>query len=133
MIGSIFNAKEYSSKPKATIQLSGKLGFNCDAIVQLKITEDKGIVMAPDSSDKRIYYLAVVDKENEQAFPARKSGQYYYINSKQLFDKLDLNYEMINYIFDLIRCEKFDTEIGGECYKMTMRLKPRTPDDVEEK
>ena len=48
MIGEIFNAKDYSLKPKATIQQTGKTGFNADAINQLKIDENKAVVLAPD-------------------------------------------------------------------------------------
>lgn len=132
MIGTIFNAQEYSLKPKATIQQSGKLGFNGDAIKQLKISEDNGVIIAQDSSDKKLFYMALTSNENETAFPVRKSGPYFYINSKQLFDKLELDYVQKTYIFDLVRCSKFDAEIGGECYKMSMREMPRTQDDKEE-
>ena len=132
MIGTIFNAQEYSLKPKATIQQSGKLGFNGDAIKQLKISEDNGIIIAQDSNDKKLFYMALTSNQNETAFPVRKSGLYFYINSKQLFDKLELDYTQKTYIFDLVRCNKFDQEIGGECYKMIMRENPRTQEDKEE-
>jgi len=133
MIGTVFNAKEYSLKPKATIQQSGKLGFNRDAIDQLKISEGKGVIIASDSSDKKVYYMALVDDPGEAAFPIRISGQYYYINTKQLFDKLEIDYAVTSYIFDLIRCDKYDEQIGGECYKMKMRTSTsRTQDEIEE-
>ena len=54
MIGEIFNAKDYSLKPKATIQQTGKTGFNADAINQLKIDENKAVVLAPDTQDKKV-------------------------------------------------------------------------------
>lgn len=133
MIGAIFNAKEYSLKPKATIQQSGKLGFNRDAIDQLKISDGKGVVLAPETSDKKVFYMALVDEPGEQAFPVRVSGQYFYINTKQLFDKLEIDYAQNTCIFDLIRYDKFDEPIGGECYKMNLRMSERTQDDsIEE-
>jgi len=134
MIGTLFNAKEYSLKPKATIQQSGKLGFNRDAIDQLKISDGKGVILAPDTGDKKTYYMALVDEPTQQAFPVRVSGQYFYINTKQLFDKLEIDYTRNSCIFDLIRCDRYDEQIGGECYKMTLRMSVRTQDDdnVEE-
>ena len=132
MIGTVFNAKEYSLKPNATIQQSGKLGFNRDAIDQLRISDGKGVILAPDTSDKKLFYMALVDNPGEMAFPVRMSGQYFYINTKQLFDKLELDYVQNSYIFDLVRCGKYDEQIGGECYKMNMRIYARTQDDIEE-
>ena len=64
MIGEIFNAKDYSLKPKATIQQTGKTGFNTDAINQLKIDENKAVVLAPDTQDKKVLYMAVVEAGN---------------------------------------------------------------------
>ena len=85
MIGEIFNAKDYSLKPKATIQQTGKTGFNADAINQLKIDENKAVVLAPDTQDKKVLYMAVVEADNcEHAFPIRKESderKSYYKNS----------------------------------------------------
>jgi hypothetical protein len=131
MIGAIFNAKDYCLKPKATIQQSGKLGFNGDAIEQLQINATKSIVLAPESSSKDVYYMALVDGAPEFAFPIRVSGKYFYANTKQLFDKLEIPYVETSYIFDLVRCERYDGDLGGECYKMTARKKPRTQEDSE--
>lgn len=133
MIGEIFNAKDFSLKPKATIQQTGKMGFNTDAISQLEIDESKQVVLAPDTQDKRVFYMAVLAGEtNENAFAVRKSGVYFYINTKQLFDHLDMDYVKNSIIFDLVRFEKYDEQIGGECYKMIARAKPRTTEEKDE-
>ena len=93
MIGEVINAKDYSLKPKATIQQTGKTGFNTDAIEQLKIDENKAVVLAPDMQEKHVLYMAVVDAEsNDRAFAVRKSGAYYYINTKQLYDHMEFDY-----------------------------------------
>ena len=132
MIGEIFNAKDYSLKPKATIQQTGKTGFNADALNQLKIDENKAIVLAPDTQDKKMLYMAVVEADNcEHAFPIRKSGAYYYINTKQLYDHMEFDYTNNTIMFDLVRCDKYDDVIGGECYKMIARSHTRTSDENE--
>lgn len=132
MIGQAFNAKDFSLKPKATIQQTGKLGFNTDAISQLEISENKAVILAPDMQDKQVLYMALVPADgNENAFALRKSGMYYYINTKQLFDHLEFDYLKHTIIFDIVRFDKYDELIGGECYKMSARIKQRNEDEPE--
>jgi hypothetical protein len=133
MIGEVINAKEYSLKPKATIQQTGKTGFNTDAIEQLKIDETKAVYLALDKDDRNVFYIAVVDAQtNDTAFAVRKSGAYFYINTKQFFDHMEYDYIKQTVIFDLVRCDKYDDVIGGECYKMSARFKPRTAEENDE-
>ena len=133
MIGEVINAKDYSLKPKATIQQTGKTGFNTDAIEQLKIDENKAVVLAPDTQEKHVLYMAVVDADaNDRAFAVRKSGAYYYINTKQLYDHMEFDYAKNTIIFDLVRCNKYDEAIGGECYKMIARVRTRTAEENDE-
>ncbi|MGN0234922.1 MAG: hypothetical protein ACI4BD_01205 [Paludibacteraceae bacterium] len=133
MIGQLINAKDFSLRPKATIQQTGKTGFNTDAIEQLKIDENKAVVLAPDTQEKNVLYMAVVEAEsNDRAFAIRKSGAYFYINTKQLFDHMEIDYLKNTVIFDLVRCAKYDEAIGGECYKMTARSKSRTGEENDE-
>jgi len=133
MIGEVINAKDYSLKPKATIQQTGKTGFNTDAIEQLKIDENKAVILAPDTQEKHVLYMAVVDADsNDRAFAVRKSGAYYYINTKQLYDHMEFDYAKNTIIFDLVRCDKYDYAIGGECYKMIARMRTRTAEENDE-
>ena len=133
MIGQAFNAREYALKPKATIQQTGKTGFNSDAIRQLQIDETKAVILAPDTQDQNVLYMAVVAADtNDNAFAVYKSGMYFYIPTKQLFDHLEIDYTNQSIIFDLVRCDKYDEAIGGECYKMTARSKPRAGDENDE-
>ena len=129
MIGQIFNAKEFTTKLKVTIQSTGKLGFTADTISQLQLTTDCSVLIAPDSDSKQILYLAVLRKQDETAFPVLKSGNYYYLNTKQLFDKLGFIYSNGTVIFDLSRFEEGDSQLGGDCYKMTMREKHKKTDN----
>ncbi len=129
MIGQIFNAKEFTTKLKVTIQSTGKLGFTADTISQLQLTTDCSVLIAPDSDSKHILYLAVLRTQDETAFPVLKSGNYYYLNTKQLFDKLGFIYTNGTVIFDLSRFEEGDSQLGGDCYKMTMREKRKKPDN----
>ena len=72
--------------------------------------------------------MAVLRSMNEDAFPVLKSGNYYYLNTKQLFDTLGYQYRKSTVMFDLARFEEGDAQLGGECYKMIARTKERTQD-----
>ena len=126
MIGQIFNAKEFTKKLKVTIQATGKLGFTADTISQLQLTTDCSILIAPDSEDSQVLYMAVLRTIDESAFAVLKSGSYLYLNTKQLFDRLGIRYAISTIMFDLSRFEDGDAVLGGECYKMTRRIgKPK--------
>ena len=128
MIGQIFKAKEFTKKLKATIQSTGKLGFTADTISQLQLSAECSILIAPDSESREVLYMAVLRSMNEDAFPVLKSGNYYYLNTKQLFDTLGYQYRKSTVMFDLARFEEGDAQLGGECYKMIARTKERTQD-----
>ena len=129
MIGQIFNAKDFTTKLKATIQATGKLGFTAETISRLQLTTDCSVLIAPDSDNRNVLYMAVLRTLNENAFPVLKSGSYYYLNTRLLFDKLDICYTHATVIFDLSRFEEGDSLLGGDCYKMTMRTNRRKTND----
>lgn len=125
MIANVFNAKQLTQKLKATIQRSGKLGFTAETIEQLKLNNEVSIRIAADDTRKDVLYMAVVPRTCEDAFPVVKTGIYFYLNTKQLFDEIRMDYTKFNIMFDLTRCSEADEAIGGECYKMTARRTSR--------
>ena len=131
MIGKCFNAKELTTKLKATIQATGRLGFTAGTIDQLRLTPMCSVLLAPDSDDRRTLYMAVLRYGREDAFNVISAGAYVYLNTKQLFDTIKMDYTKNTIIFDLERFEEGDEIMGGECYKMKARIKPRTTEDKE--
>ncbi|MCQ2339648.1 MAG: hypothetical protein MJZ79_02555 [Paludibacteraceae bacterium] len=130
MIGQIFNAQELTQKLKATIQRTGKLGFTAETIDTLKLKGAPAYVrIAPDTEDKNLYYMAVVREEVSDGFKVCHSGDYVFLQTKQLFDKINLDYAKWNIMFDLARFEEGDTFLGGECYTMALRKKERLSED----
>lgn len=125
MIANIYNAKQLTQKLKATIQRSGKLGFTAETIEHLKLTNEVSIRIAADDTRKDVLYMAVVSRDCDDAFPVIKTGIYFYLNTKQLFDEIRMDYAKFNIMFDLTRCSEADDAIGGECYKMTARRTSR--------
>lgn len=114
----------YKKKIKCTIQQTGKLGFSQDAIAHLKLNETKYIGFAineeEDIKDTNLY-MSVFNKEEEKAFKIVKAGNYYYVNTKKLFDELGLDYQKKIIIFDITEVEYE----GKKIYKLIRRESDR--------
>lgn len=92
---------------KCSIHKSGKLGFSSGAIKKLDISINKSISIAineDEDSDKDLY--AVVNEDvNKGAFKFSKAGDYFYVNTKSLFDSLGIDYRNKKIIYDIIDFE----------------------------
>lgn len=100
-------AEETERNAKATVHTSGKLGFSKDAIDYLGITEGKSIQFAQnedDINDKNLY-AKIYDGAQEGAFKISKAGEYYYVNTKNLFDSLEIDYKKVKIIYDIVMIE----------------------------
>lgn len=104
------------AKPKATIHLSGKLGFNIEASNLMEIKSDTAFQFARDTEDNEKFYLIAGNKEDGAAKVA-KAGDYYYINFGDVFDIVGLNYKDETIIFDINK----DTHDGKPMYVLSKR------------
>lgn len=120
----IYNANDFTKKLKATIQATGRLGFSDETAKTLDLSVGKFVVIARDEDTKQ-FYLAVCESENNNAFKIFAAGQYFYLNTTGLFKELEIDYTSRTVIYDLRRCEEFDSTLGGEAYSMTERLIPK--------
>ena len=127
MLGQIFNAKELTQKLKATVQRTGKLGFTAETLEVLNIHQGTHIRIAEDTESKRILWLGVLQEPAENAFPVNKAGDYYYVNTTKLFEKIGIDFKKKNCMYDMERAAEYDEAIGGECYKMILRTTDRKP------
>ncbi len=101
---SFFNPQDFEGNIKATIHSSGKLGFTEAAIEKLEIGQKAGArigINESDSTDKNLYVL-LVDAEEEGAFKISKAGAYYYINTKTLFDNMQVPYNTSRISYDIV-------------------------------
>ena len=118
-----FNAEEIQGNAKCTIHKSGKLGFSMDAIELMNIDENKSISIAKgsDYEDSGNLYAKVNNGNIRSAFSVSKAGEYYYLNTKNLFNQLGLNYQKDKIIYDVV-----EVEIENETYyKLVRRIKGR--------
>lgn len=108
---------------KATIHASGKLGFSAGAIKAMNISNNSYIQIALNSDDKndQNLYIFVTKNVDENSLKINKAGNYYYVNTKALFDKLEIDYRKKKIMFDII-----DIEYEGEkVFKLVRREKDR--------
>lgn len=116
----ILNADKYAIKLKATLQASGKLGFTDTTRGELGLTADSYIYIARDDDTDNLY-LIVSDTPDTKAFRVHKSGSYYNVPTKGLFDELGYDYKSVTYIFDLVRDTSLEEQTHGKTYKMIRR------------
>lgn len=135
MLGQIFNAKELTQKLKATVQRTGKLGFTAETLEALHIHQGTHLRIANDTETKRILWLGVIQEPADNAFPVNKAGDYYYVNTTKLFETIGIDFRKKNCMYDMSRAPENDEAIGGECYRMELRVTDRkqveTPEPEE--
>ncbi len=117
----IINISKFSVKLKATIQKTGRLGFTMETSNVLGCEKGIGIRFARDTEDDSVLYMIIVERGASNSFDVRKAGDYYYIQTKLLFDSLAYDYKNNTIIFDLVRLPKLDASLDGCVYKLIKR------------
>lgn len=125
---SVISAKQFVQKLKVTIQSSGRLGFTGETGDHLRLQEKAGVKFAKDD-EKNVLYLIIIDTRSVDAFEFRSSGRYFYAETSRMFDYLGYDYSKGNIIFDLVRQDHLDEQLGGEVYMMKPRKKRKERKD----
>lgn len=120
----IIDTTQFNVRLKATIQATGKLGFTRDTAKTLELEAGGGVNFAKDDATNELYMI-IIDHEDASAFKVCKSGAYFYIPTKLMFDSLGMEYAIKNVMFDLIRMPELDEELNGKTYKMNQRINER--------
>ena len=118
------------SNIKATIHINGKMGFSKSAIKKFDLEDGKFAkigVNTEDESDENLYVI-FKNFDDGESLKIHKAGQYYYINSKPLFDSLKLDYKNKKIIYDV---EDFEYS-NIKMYKFVKRELDRTPAGKQE-
>ena len=124
------SVQEYGIKMKAAIQASGKLSFTEATAQNLHLQQDDRFALYQDEIKQDILYM-VANNDDPEAFKVKKSGMYYYMPTKTLFDMLEIDYKNNTYIYDIIRMAKYDEELGGTVYQMKLRLVNKPTENVK--
>lgn len=96
-----------AGKAKATIHVTGKLGFNKEAEKMIKLSEQTYFKIGVDGEvgNSKNVYLVEANAEETGAIRVSKAGDYYYLNTTTVFDTLKLKYKLLKIIFDIEQSE----------------------------
>jgi len=114
-----FKAHEIDRNVKCAIHKTGKLGFSSGANEKLGLSSSVSVTIGmneDDESDENLY-MVLADSNNPEAFRVSKAGDYYYVNTKPLFDHLGVDYRKKKIIYDIV---DFDYE-GMKMFKLIKR------------
>ena len=118
----ILSVKQFSNNLKVTIQATGKLNFSDETARILGLKEGTLVKFAMDEEDGNALYMVLSSLEkDEDAFKVRKSGVYYYLPTKMLFDAMGIDYKGKAILYDLVRSQSKDAELAGMAFRMTLR------------
>ena len=108
---------------KAAIHKSGKLGFSQLAIDKIGLNQNIYVMIGTNRESKKddSIYLMITEDSNEMAMKANKAGQYYYLNTKDFFNELGIDYKKKSVIYDIVDISEADKKI----YKLIPREKDR--------
>lgn len=116
----IIDTTQFSVKLKATIQATGKLGFTNETANSLNLQIGQAVNFAKDDETEELYLIIAKDN-TANALKVCKSGMYYYIQTKLMFDAFGYDYKKKTIIFDLTRKIELDESLNGRVYKMNKR------------
>ena len=118
----IFSAKDFGRVLKATIQSTGRLGFSGETARVIKIDTETCFLIGKDDSVQSDLILVKIAEPNADAFKAKKSNDYFFLETTALFDMLGYDYKSNgNIFFDVTRYPSLDKELDGEVYIMNKR------------
>jgi len=123
------NANNLDKNLKATAHKSGKLGFTMEAANKLNLEYQdcaKIAINEGDSTDKSLY-VVFSPSEVEGAFKVSKAGEYYYLNTKHLFDSLGIDYKAESVVYDIVKYDGEDRAVELYTFKRREIKKKTAP------
>jgi RIO-like serine/threonine protein kinase len=108
---------------KATIHQSGKLGFSQAAIDKLNLSQNTYLMIGTNKENRKDnnIYLAISKESNELAIKVNKAGNYYYLNTKDFFNEIGVDYKSKSVIYDIVDISSSNEKM----YKLVPREKDR--------
>lgn len=131
------DARRFSLHAKATVQRTGKLGFSMEAAELLGLKECK---RETESGNKRIvlqeignhdWLAVIVNGGDERGFKIQKGGDYYYLNMRQYFKALGIDYLNNRVIYDITATS--EAYEGNTVYLFKFRQHPNRRKEDEAK
>ena len=111
------NANNKKIKYQATIQKSGKLNFNIYSNKLIGFPEKKFFNVALDIETNKFKSIFIVPSIDESDICAKvyKTGNYYFLNLKEIFDMIKLDYKSKAILFEIKKIDYY----AAECFQLT--------------
>ena len=117
----LYKLDELDKNLKVTVHKTGKMGFTSDAATKLKLPTNKSADIGfneADLTDKNLY-LFIYPEDKKGQFKVIKAGQYYYLNTKVLFDNLKIDYTKDTISYEIVPEDVNDNRV----YVLKRKLK----------
>ena len=115
------------NKAKATIQFSGRLGFNMDAIELMQMANRKSFFLAQDEENEEILYL-MPQNDLEGDAKLAKAGSYYYLNVGDAFKNMGIKYKEYTVMYEVEKAEYEGSDIFVLNNKRSIKRKDKETD-----
>ena len=93
------DAQRLQKSVKATVQNSGRLTFAMDAVKDMKLSEEKSIIiLAAENGDLG---AAISVKGDPNAFALKKCGAYFYVTFKNYLQQAGIDYKTQRVVYDI--------------------------------
>jgi hypothetical protein len=127
----ILDIDSNATKPKATIHITGKLGFNMEASKMMDLSDDTYYQVAVDeeTGTADVIYFIPATADTKGVVKVAKAGSYFYINLGTTFSKLDLKYEKFIISFDISKTQYE----GDDLFVLKKRRKEKLRDGANDK
>lgn len=123
-----YKPKAITGKIKCTIHRNGKMGFSRQAIKKLGLDINRYAKIGFNEEDEndRALYLKIQGHQDEDTYKINKAGEYYYLNTKYIFDDLNIDYVRKKIIYDIQEVE-IDEEVVYKLNKRELARKKSKP------
>lgn len=119
------DAQRLQKSVKATVQASGRLTFAMDAVNDMKLSEDKSIIiLAAENGDLG---AALSTKGDPEAFALKKCGAYFYVTFKNYLQQAGIDYKKFKVMYDITELD--EQYKGKTLYKFERRMILRGEDE----
>ena len=110
-------------KARCAIHKTGRLGFSGEAIKLMRLDENAYVKIAINQRNENDtnLYLVVQKYHEDGIFKVVKAGEYYYLYTRNLFDKLKLDYENYKIMYDIREIDYKGTKV----FQLERRMKER--------
>lgn len=122
-----YKPKAITGKVKCTIHQNGKMGFSRQAIKKMDLETNRYAKIGfneEDENDKALY-LKIQGHQDVDTYKINKAGEYFYLNTKYLFDDLNIDYVRKKIIYDIQEIETEEDVVYRLDKRELTRKKPK--------